>query len=153
MNAGFEPNIGFVDSNVWLYLLLTGQDTAKAEIARQLLRQTDIKFVISSQVINEVINGLIRHAVLNEKNIRELIHRLYVRYEPIAMNEAIHIRASELREAYSFSYWDSLIVSSALYANATILYSEDMQNGLLVADQLRIVNPFLESFTHNQLGE
>ncbi len=129
-------------SNIWLYLLLTGQDTAKADIARQLLRQTGTKFVISSQVINEVVNGVIRHAVLNEKEICELIQRLYARYEPVAMNEVIQLRASELREAYSFSYWDSLIISAALYADATILYSEDMQNGLLVTNQLRIVNPF-----------
>jgi len=42
---------------------------------------------------------------------------------------------------YGFSFWDGLIVASAIGANATLLYSEDMQDGLLVEQQLRIINP------------
>ena len=34
------------------------------------------------------------------------------------------------------SFWDSLIVASALYADANILYSEDMQHGLIVSEKL-----------------
>ena len=34
------------------------------------------------------------------------------------------------------------IISCALSARASILYSEDMQDGLVVAGQLEIVNPF-----------
>lgn len=52
--------------------------------------------------------------------------------------------ASDLRDRYSLSYWDSVIVASALETGAEILYSEDMQDGLLVNNQLRIVNPFAE---------
>jgi predicted nucleic acid-binding protein len=35
-----------------------------------------------------------------------------------------------------------MIVASALVAGCTTLWSEDMQNGLLVENKLRIVNPF-----------
>jgi len=42
----------------------------------------------------------------------------------------------------SLSFWDSLIVAAALLGEATILYSEDMQTGLAIHDQLTIVNPF-----------
>lgn len=35
-----------------------------------------------------------------------------------------------------------MIVASALLAGCTTLWSEDMQNGRVVEDQLRIVNPF-----------
>jgi predicted nucleic acid-binding protein len=37
---------------------------------------------------------------------------------------------------------DGLIVACALSAKATILYSEDMQDGLVLPGQLEIVNPF-----------
>jgi predicted nucleic acid-binding protein len=47
-----------------------------------------------------------------------------------------------LREQYAFSFWDSLIVSSALHAEAAVLYSEDMQDGLVVEKRVRIINPF-----------
>ena len=50
-------------------------------------------------------------------------------------------RASHLRQIYSFSYWDSNIVAAALEAQSMVLYPEDMHDGLLVNDQLRIVNP------------
>ncbi len=50
--------------------------------------------------------------------------------------------ASDIRSRYHFSFWDSLIVACALSARASILYSRDMQDGLVVASQLEIVNPF-----------
>ena len=53
--------------------------------------------------------------------------------------------ASSLRQQYSFSFWDSLIIASALEAGVTLLYSEDMQDGILVAGTLEIINPFKEN--------
>jgi predicted nucleic acid-binding protein len=38
--------------------------------------------------------------------------------------------------------YDNLIVASALKSESTILYSEDMQDGLVIENQLKIVNPF-----------
>jgi predicted nucleic acid-binding protein len=52
------------------------------------------------------------------------------------------LKASQLRKQYSFSFWDSLIVASALHADTRIIYSEDMQDGLKVLDKVEIVNPF-----------
>jgi len=52
------------------------------------------------------------------------------------------IKASHLSEKYNLSYYDSLIVSSALLGHANILYSEDIQDGLIIMDTLTIKNPF-----------
>lgn len=60
----------------------------------------------------------------------------------IEIDYNIIVTASELRIAHSFSFWDSLIVGSALSAGASILYSEDMQDGLIVVNQLTLINPF-----------
>lgn len=43
---------------------------------------------------------------------------------------------------YSLSHWDSLKVATALQSDPTLLYSEDMQDGLVVDKQLTITNPF-----------
>jgi predicted nucleic acid-binding protein len=51
--------------------------------------------------------------------------------------------ALKVRERYSFSWYDSIIVSSALEADCDILYSVDMQNSQLINGRLRIVNPFV----------
>jgi predicted nucleic acid-binding protein len=41
-----------------------------------------------------------------------------------------------------YSYWDSLILAVALENNCSILYTEDMQDGQMIDDKLRILNPF-----------
>ncbi|MEI6154767.1 MAG: DNA-binding protein, partial [Deltaproteobacteria bacterium] len=43
---------------------------------------------------------------------------------------------------YQYSYYDSLIISSALEKKCQILYSEDMQDGQTIEKTLKIVNPF-----------
>ena len=63
----------------------------------------------------------------------------------IQLDRNIILRASELRTQYSFSFWDSLIVASALASEANILYSEDMQDGLIISNQLTLINPFRAS--------
>jgi predicted nucleic acid-binding protein len=49
----------------------------------------------------------------------------------------------KVRRKYSYSYWDSLIIATALENNCSILYTEDMQDGQLIEDKLRIGNPFV----------
>jgi predicted nucleic acid-binding protein len=63
----------------------------------------------------------------------------------VEFNLKILESASNLRTQYSFSFWDSLIVASALAAEANILYSEDMQDGLIISNQLTLINPFRSS--------
>ncbi|RUR77819.1 PIN domain-containing protein [Chlorogloeopsis fritschii PCC 9212] len=55
--------------------------------------------------------------------------------------------AVKLRDRYLLSFWDSLIVASAVLGKASILYSKDMQDGLILQNTLQIVNPFLERKT------
>ena len=47
-----------------------------------------------------------------------------------------------LAEKYQLSVYDAMIVSAALIAGCTTLWTEDMHDGLLVEDRLRVVNPF-----------
>jgi predicted nucleic acid-binding protein len=44
--------------------------------------------------------------------------------------------AFALREKYSLSFWDSIIVSCALNSNCNILASEDMQDGLKIGNMI-----------------
>lgn len=48
----------FVDSNIWLYILLPGQDVNKGKTARELVEFERPHIVISTQVVNEVITWL-----------------------------------------------------------------------------------------------
>jgi predicted nucleic acid-binding protein len=48
----------------------------------------------------------------------------------------------ELIGDFRYSFYDSLIIASALHANCKILYTEDLQHGQKIKS-LKILNPFL----------
>lgn len=135
----------FADSNIWLYNFIAGQDAEKSLKAKKLIEENKDNISISTQVINEVCANLVKKEKFDELRIGQLVARFYFDYVVVELNEKILLAASELRSRYSISFWDGFIVASALAANAEILYSEDMQNGLMVENKLKIVNPFIEN--------
>lgn len=130
----------FIDSNVWLYAFIEGQAEEKTVTARALIEEHAP--VLSTQVVNEVCINLIKQAGFSEEEVRALIASFYRRYPVYGLSQDLLLQASTLRERYSLSFWDSMIVSAALEAEVEQLYSEDMQNGLVVNERLEIVNPF-----------
>ena len=50
-------------------------------------------------------------------------------------------KAKTIRSNYSISFWNSLIIASALINDCSILYSEDMQHNLIIGDKNKIINP------------
>lgn len=132
----------FVDTNIWLYAFISSQDSEKSKKAQEFILTHQGNLVVSTQVINEVCVNLIRKANMSEESVREVIKSFYRRYDVLVLEKSMLIKASELRQRYAISYWDSLIVASALAASATVLYSEDMQDGLVVDGRLTIKSPF-----------
>ena len=85
---------------------------------------------------------LIKKAKFDENQIKAVIQSLYNRCQVLEFSLTILESASDLRLNYNLSFWDSLIVASALSGGGNTLYSEDMQNGLIISQQLTIINPF-----------
>jgi predicted nucleic acid-binding protein len=48
-----------------------------------------------------------------------------------------------IKERYGFSYWDSLILSAALISDCDCVFSEDMQDGQMIDNKLKIKNIFI----------
>ena len=130
----------FVDTNVWLYAFVDGNESQKRSAAKAIISHRGI--VLSTQVINETCINLLRKTNSTEGTIRELVTAFYAKYAVIEVSEAALLMASALRQRYSLSFWDSMIVASALQAGCEILYTEDMQDGLEVEHSLTVVNPF-----------
>ena len=67
----------------------------------------------------------------------------------IGVARLVDVRMSEVRaalavaECYGFSHFDSHIVATALAADCTTLYTEDLQHGQVIDGRLTLVNPFL----------
>ena len=68
------------------------------------------------------------------------IVRALLKVEPVTIE--MHQAGVDLAERYGLSIYDAMIASAALLADCDTLFSEDLQNGLLVNGRLRVVNPF-----------
>ena len=128
----------FVDSNIWLYAFM--ESSAKTAKATEILNTTNV--ILSTQVINEVCTNLIKKAKYSEDEIKQTIHNIYENYDVAMINQVIILSASTIRENNSISYWDSLVVATAIKNNCTVIYSEDMQHKQIIGS-LKIINPFI----------
>ena len=127
----------FIDTNILLYLL--SEDSNKADPAETIVRAGG---TISVQVLNELANVTHRKLAMSWMEINELLAliRLLCSIEPLTIET--HDLGILIAERYKLSVYDAMIVAAALLGGCDTLYSEDMQDGLLIDNQLRICNPF-----------
>ena len=128
----------FLDSNVVVYAF-TAEDR-HSRIAQGLMQHD---FEISVQVLNEFVNVSRRKLKRNWIDIEASLKDIG------DAAEAIHPLSAEttqtgvfLAQRYGLAVYDSMIAAAALIARCTLLYSEDMHNGLVIEDRLTIRNPF-----------
>jgi predicted nucleic acid-binding protein len=126
----------FFDTSVLLYLL--SDDTVRADRIETLLAA---RGVISIQVLNEFAVVALRKLKLPLNEVREILDtiRAVCTVEPITLET--HDRGLAVFERYRFSLYDSILVATALISGAKILYSEDLQHGQIIDNQLRVTNP------------
>jgi len=144
-------SVEFADTNVILYLL---DDGRKADRAEALLAQGPR---ISVQVLNEAMVNCRRKAGMSWEETGAFLAAVQAlcpvedltlqthetgrgRLEDLTLQT--HETGRALAERYGFSVYDAMIVAAALLAGCTVLYTEDMQDGLLVEGHLRLANPF-----------
>jgi predicted nucleic acid-binding protein len=132
-----SDSIIFLDSNVLLYAF--GNDAQRKNAAKDLLR---MKPIISTQVMNEVISILYRKFGFSDDEIKNIYDFMMSNMTIRVIDPASINRAIRLKEKHKYSYWDSLIIASALANECSILYSEDLQDGQNIENKLFIINPF-----------
>ncbi|MCB0114658.1 MAG: PIN domain-containing protein [Caldilineaceae bacterium] len=141
MSEPQENTSCFIDTNVWLYAFIASQDERKSNLANKLIQKSR-STIVSVQVINEVCANLVKREQFTPAQTRDVISDFYATCVVVGQDEIVLIMATELRERYSLSYWDSLIVASAIISGATTLYSEDLHDGLVIDQKLTVMNPF-----------
>jgi predicted nucleic acid-binding protein len=126
----------FFDTNLVLYLLSADED--KANTAEALLAQGGL---VSVQVLNEAVSVCRRKLSLTWPEVHELLETVRAYCEVLPLSLATHERALYLAARYQLSIYDALICAAAQQAGATVLYSEDLQDGLVLGE-LTVRNPF-----------
>jgi predicted nucleic acid-binding protein len=128
----------FFDTNVLLYLL--SKDEAKADRAEALLGSGG---TISVQVLNEFASVASRKLAMPISEIREVLSTVRAVCAVKPLDIETHELALDLAERKKFSIYDGLIVTAAVRAGCTVLYTEDLQHGQMIG-KLEIQNPFYE---------
>lgn len=135
----------FIDTNVLVYCFDLSE-REKYRRAHRLIK--DLKetsnLLISSQVLNEFINVVTRkieHPIPFE-NLKEILSIITEIFYISPLTSDNSFSAIDIKTKYRFSYWDSLIIASALENGCTRLYTEDLQEGRKIEEKLEIINPF-----------
>lgn len=129
------------DSNVLIYAYDDGAEN-KRDRARALLREArNSALILTAQAIGEFLNVVRRKLSHQYPEVRaqaELMSAVF----PVVPTQADDIfLAADFAERYKLQLWDSVIWQVAAGAGATIIFSEDMQDGLAL-DGMMVVNPF-----------
>jgi len=130
----------FIDTNILIYAF-TADEPVKQETALKFLNSC--LPVISTQVIKEFSNVLLKKTNISLLDIQELINEI-IDVADVA-NEGIGLifAAFDIHRRYKYSFYDSLIIATAINSRCQVLISEDMQDGQIINERLKIVNPFL----------
>jgi predicted nucleic acid-binding protein len=135
-----------IDSNILVYLHQL-EPGGKFETAINLMAMHP---VISTQAISEYINVLKRLLPVPKATLLRKVNEWLKNCIIVTVLPATIDLAASLIEQYDFQVFDAIIVASALEKGCTILYSEDMQHGLVVrypnrdtTNTVTIINPFI----------
>jgi predicted nucleic acid-binding protein len=131
----------FFDSNLIVYAFVKNEQRKK-DITTSLLYDEDIHIIISIQVVNEFANIMLYKKLMDTKHIPLIIEYICYYCEPMQVDEKTIILAIDLHLKYKYSYYDCLILASALENNCKQIYSEGMQHNQKIENKLLIVNPF-----------
>lgn len=138
----------FIDTNIWIYAFLGNEQENSKQLKTLALFEeisTESRVIISIQVVNEFHWILTRKYKISEELINEKVIKGILAFANIVpLDFKTYQDALRVRSKYTISFWDSLIVASALDNRCNILYSEDMQHGMVIDHRLKILNPFVE---------
>jgi predicted nucleic acid-binding protein len=127
----------FLDSNILVYAFTSD---LRAATAQEVLERG---CVTSAQGLNEFANVARRKLGMTWAELRDALAAIRTLCTTIVpLDVDLHGDAIRIAERLGYRIFDALMVAAALRANCHVLYSEDMQDGILIEGRLRIVNPF-----------
>ncbi len=127
----------FLDTNILIYAIDGGD---KRQVASSLVRKNAR---ISVQSLNEFALVARRKLRWSWHEVHDALDELAAGFgEPVPLTYDVYRAGIDLAERYQFRVYDALIVAAAIGAGADTLFSEVMQDGLVVGGRLTIRNPF-----------
>lgn len=138
----------FVDTNILVY----ARDASEKE--KQVVAKDWIAYLwktrtgrLSYQSCNEfyVVTTQRLKPGLSKKEARDDI-KAFQAWKPLVINQMAIENAWRIQDRYQFSWWDSLILSTAQIQHCQFILSEDLQHEQVI-DDLIVINPFLSDLS------
>lgn len=131
----------FLDTNIWVYLYAQNLPDKSVKV-RDLIESNFASIIVSTQVLGEFYHVLTRKNLKPKEEAKQIVLEIVASFTIVEIDVLKVIAALEINSTYGYTYWDSLIVATALQENCSILYSEDMQADQLIEKKTKIINPF-----------
>ena len=136
----------FLDTNIFIYAIDSSpSQDYKRDKARGLIREhiEMASGVISIQVLQEFFVGSTRKVSfpLSAEEALEFIQYISA-FDTVIPSLDMVIAAIGLYQKHKFSFWDAMIIQSAMVADCNLLLSEDLQHEFKLGT-LTIKNPFI----------
>lgn len=136
-----SENKVFIDTNILIYAY-SDTEADKKDIVVSLLKHDAL--CLSTQVINEFIWIINRKFKIDMERLKLITDGLFELYEVSIINRSNINHTIDISSKVKISYWDSLIVASAIGSDCNIIFTEDLQHGQVIENRLKVLNPFME---------
>jgi predicted nucleic acid-binding protein len=131
----------FLDTNILIYAH-DNADKTKQRRARELIgKVSERQFIcLSTQVLKEFANACVRKLGLSQADILLLLDE-YAKLRVVETTPLLIREAVDVHFVYGYSFYDSLIISTAASAGCKLIYTEDLAHGQTVKG-VTLLNPF-----------
>ena len=127
----------FVDTNIFIYLYSNDEEQKKT-ISQKTIEKYDC--IISTQVLNEFCSVCLKKFNKSTEEIELAINEILESCIVSYIDNNIIKQALRIHKQYGYSYYDGLIIASALDSNCEYLITEDLADGNIIDGKLTIVN-------------
>jgi predicted nucleic acid-binding protein len=136
----------FVDTNVIIYAydVTAGEKHMAAGAILMDLWDSGLG-ITSTQVLQEFFVNVVQKIPnpLDEIQAKGIV-KDFLKWQVVVNGGDMIIEAIDIQLKYGYSFWDSMIIESAITGGADFLLSEDLQNGQVISG-VTIKNPFKQS--------
>ena len=134
----------FIDTNIFVYSF-NQKETYKKRKSQEIIQKAleTRQGCISTQVIQEFVNVATRkfETPMKTSDLNLYLHEVLFPLCTAFLNFDLIEKALEIHDKYKFSFYDSTIISAALFTSSKFLISEDFNENQKI-DNMTILNPF-----------
>ncbi len=139
-----ESNYQFVDTNILVYAYDKSAGE-KHKVAKQIVEKLwkERNGALSTQVLQEffvVVTKKVKNPLSFDSAFQIISDLGLWKVATIELKDILD--AIKLSQRYKISFWDALILCSAINLECSIIWSEDLSSGQYF-EKIKVINPFL----------